>query len=307
MSPKVSVIIPNYNHSKYLIKRIQSVLNQTYQDFEVILLDDDSTDGSIDILMDYKNHPKVSHLVLNKTNSGSPFKQWEKGIALAQGEYIWIAESDDYASEIFLETLVSKLGNGVGLAYCRSAAVKSDGEINEGYFWPDGLDFFRWKKDFFNSGMDELKTFFVYRNAIPNASSCVFKKSLVSDFECVKQMKYAGDWLFWTLVLKESNLYYCAESLNFFRFHENSTRQIKDRKKEVLRLKEYLKIIAHVKMMCLETGNLKIHYSKYAWIFQELSQKKDVIGIFRYLFPPLPFRMLLEYYRYQLKIGGYKR
>ena len=75
----VSVIIPNYNHAKYLEERIDSVLNQSYKDFEVIVLDDYSTDNSKEVINKYAGHPKVSHIILNEENSGSTFKQWHKG------------------------------------------------------------------------------------------------------------------------------------------------------------------------------------------------------------------------------------
>src|ERR1700742_1367615 len=103
---KVSVIVPNYNHSRYLNQRIDSVLSQTYQDFELIILDDCSTDDSRKIIKQYQEHPKVSHIVFNETNSGTTFKQWKKGIELAKGKYIWIAESDDWCEPNLLETLV---------------------------------------------------------------------------------------------------------------------------------------------------------------------------------------------------------
>ena len=69
----VSVIVPNYQHAPYLRERIDSILNQTYQDFEVILLDDCSKDESRDILLSYQDHPKVSHVVLNEENTGNTF------------------------------------------------------------------------------------------------------------------------------------------------------------------------------------------------------------------------------------------
>ena len=94
--PLVTVIIPNYNHAKYLRQRIDTVLNQTYTSFEVIILDDCSTDNSKDIILSYKDNPHISNIVLNSENSGSTFKQWNKGFELAKGDYIWIAESDDY-------------------------------------------------------------------------------------------------------------------------------------------------------------------------------------------------------------------
>ena len=84
MSPTVSVIIPNYNHAPYLRQRIDSVLQQDYQDFEVILLDDCSKDDSRQVLENYRDHPKVSHVVYNEQNTGNTFIQWERGINLAE-------------------------------------------------------------------------------------------------------------------------------------------------------------------------------------------------------------------------------
>jgi len=95
--PTVSVIIPNYNYESYLKQRIETVLNQTYQNFEVIILDDHSSDNSRDIIETFRQNEKVTHIVYNQINSGSPFIQWVKGIELAIGKYIWIAESDDYS------------------------------------------------------------------------------------------------------------------------------------------------------------------------------------------------------------------
>src|SRR5215469_17881071 len=106
--PRVSVVVPNYNHAQFLPKRIDSILGQSFQDFEVILLDDCSTDDSRSILSQYSAPPRV-RLEFNQTNSGSPFKQWNKGVRLANGKYIWIAESDDYADERLLERLLAVL------------------------------------------------------------------------------------------------------------------------------------------------------------------------------------------------------
>lgn len=99
----VSIIIPNYNHALFLKQRIESVLNQTFQDFEVIILDDCSTDYSRDIIELYRGHPKVKEIVYNTQNSASPFIQWGKGIDLAEGDYIWIAESDNIVDTKFLQ------------------------------------------------------------------------------------------------------------------------------------------------------------------------------------------------------------
>src|SRR5687768_4023193 len=105
----VSVIIPNYNHGSYLKQRINSILNQTFQDFEIILLDDCSTDNSVEIIEEYRSHTKITSINYNPINSGSTFLQWKKGIDLAQGEWVWIAESDDWCELDFLEVLIQEL------------------------------------------------------------------------------------------------------------------------------------------------------------------------------------------------------
>ena len=127
-SPMVSVILPNYNHVVYLKERIESILNQTYQNFELILLDDCSADNSCDILNAYKEHPKVSALVLNEKNTGNTFLQWDRGIRLAKGKYVWIAESDDTADIHFLEATVAALELNPSAIMCLTGSILIDGQ-----------------------------------------------------------------------------------------------------------------------------------------------------------------------------------
>ena len=128
--PSISVIIPNYNHASFLRQRIESILNQTRQEFELIILDDASTDNSRDIIEMYRHDPRVSHIIYNEKNGGSPFKQWNKGIELAKGKWIWIAESDDYAEPEYLEKLLeqSTLHADAGFLYCLHNWVDEKGE-----------------------------------------------------------------------------------------------------------------------------------------------------------------------------------
>jgi glycosyltransferase involved in cell wall biosynthesis len=106
-SPRLSVIVPNYNHEKFLRTRLDSIYHQTFRDYEVILLDDASTDGSVEILREYERaYPANTRLFVNKTNSGGPFHQWAQGIERARGDLIWIAESDDLCQPDFLERII---------------------------------------------------------------------------------------------------------------------------------------------------------------------------------------------------------
>ncbi|MBC7919877.1 MAG: glycosyltransferase family 2 protein, partial [Ferruginibacter sp.] len=195
--PKVSVIVPNYNHAKYLAQRIESVLNQTYSDFELILMDDCSTDDSLAALNQYRLHPKVSKLLVNQINSGSPFSQWNRGVQAAVGEYIWIAESDDYAGPQFLEKLLPVLEHHprVGLVYCQSWCVDEAGCVTGDLdWWTQSLDPSRWKRDFTCQGQQEVSKYLFYKNTIPNASAVVFRKSVFDQAGgALPELKMCGD------------------------------------------------------------------------------------------------------------------
>src|SRR6266850_2829337 len=170
--PRVSVIIPNYNHARFLRQRVDSVLEQTFQNVEGILLDDCSTDESRSIRSEYAGDPRVT-LEFNEKNSGSTFKQWNKGVRLARGEYVWIAESDDYADPQLLERIVSRLNAepDVAFCYCRSWRISSEGDIIEFLdSWAADLDPQKWTADHLADGYEECRKYLVRRNTIPNAS-----------------------------------------------------------------------------------------------------------------------------------------
>lgn len=215
-SPAVSVIVPNFNHGSFLHQRIQSILNQTYQDFELILIDDRSTDESREILETYRNHQKTAHLVFNENNSGSPFLQWEKGMQLAKGRYIWIAESDDWANPQFLEKLVPLLDSNPSatLVCAGSEFVNETGEIIQ--------DRSLYRKSFKRQGVDELLNYMAFRNSIHNASAVVFRRSAMPAINAFDWMKYCGDWLFWGSIMKKGDFIFLNEKLNFFRRHPNN-------------------------------------------------------------------------------------
>mgnify|MGYP000076595136 CR=1 FL=1 len=243
-APLVSIIIPNYNHAAFLEQRIASVLNQSYQGFEVILLDDCSTDDSIKVLESYKSHPKVAQVVLNTQNSGSPFKQWQKGIALAKGDYIWIAESDDYCQLNFLEEILAAFhkNSNLGIVYAQSSDVDENGKkIAHRSEYTKEFQPNIWRKNFSMNGRDFIKSYLSYKNVIPNASAVVFKKNAIKKNTFSRQMlqmKMCGDWLFWVLLCLQTDIGFIAEDLNFFRNHAAVSRNHNDRIKKKQRLLE---------------------------------------------------------------------
>ena len=221
VSPTVSVILPNYNHSAYLKKRIDSILNQTYQDFELILLDDCSTDDSRAVLSAYKSHPKVSAWVPNEENTGNTFLQWDKGIRLAKGTYVWIAESDDFADLRFLETTVAAIGQHPEATMCLTGSLLVD--ERDRVLKRKSRD--RWKetgevKVF--DGREYIKHNLLYRNYVYNASMVLFKREVYDQTDKrFLRLRCAGDWQFWIAVAQEGQVVEVRKKLNCFRQHSN--------------------------------------------------------------------------------------
>jgi glycosyltransferase involved in cell wall biosynthesis len=268
--PKISVIVPNYNHARFLRRRIDTILGQTFRDFELILLDDCSTDESCSILREYSFDPRV-RLEFNAQNSGSPFKQWNKGVKLARGTYVWIAESDDYADERLLECLVALLESdpAVAFAYCRSWRVTDSNEKN-GFadFYLNHLDVSRWTTDYCADGHHECQYYLVCDNTVPNASGVVFRKAI---YERVggadESLKLCGDWKLWAAMCLTGKVAYLAAPLNFFRFHDASVRSksIKDGADVAERLRVIRWILGHVTPIDAVREKLCEMYSFY-WV-----------------------------------------
>jgi len=223
--PKVSIILPNFNHSAYLEERIQSILGQTYQDFELIMIDDCSTDGSREIMEKFRSNPKVGQIVFNEQNSGSAFAQWDKGIALAKGELIWIAESDDVAQPKLLESLVAQFDrdNNCVLAFCSAMLIDSNGK--EIGIHPKHS---KLGKDLHLEGSKFIKRWLIQGNYVVNASGALFKKSSFQSLPKpisreYKTLRGCGDWLFWIGVAGQGNVAYIHQPLNQFRQHGTNT------------------------------------------------------------------------------------
>ena len=223
--PTVTVIVPNYNHARFLRQRIDSILAQTFQDFELILLDDCSTDESREILREYASDPRV-RTEFNEANSGSTFKQWNKGVRLARGKYIWLAESDDYADRRFLARLVALLDADpkVIIAYCRSWRVSDEGKQDD-FAYPllDAADLPRWSSDFCADGTEECRRYFVIANLVRNASSAVFRKAVYERIGGADEsLRLCGDWKLWAGMALCGRMAYVSEPLNYYRLHQGS-------------------------------------------------------------------------------------
>ena len=216
--PIVSVIVPNYNHAPYLRQRIDSILNQTFQDFELILLDDASADDSREILETYRHNPHVTHVVYNDNNSGSPFAQWARGIALARGEWVWIAESDDYAEPNFLSAMLKKS------AICPTCSIISSVPI---YTFADGRE---WSASHdalcgVISGAALVRQHLSVGNFLTNVSALLLRRSALTstDTRGITTFRLCGDWLLYAMLCQQGDVYITNIRSSHFRQHTNNT------------------------------------------------------------------------------------
>jgi len=273
--PLVSVIIPNYNHAPFLKERINSVLNQSYRNFEVILLDDCSTDNSREIIDSYRGHEKISHIEYNITNSGSTFKQWQKGLKFAQGEWIWLAESDDVADINFINELIVE--TDAEMVYCNSQIIDADSSPSTIYGFthmPFKGSYPFFSHNFTSNAREFLLQWMLKDNFIPNASAVLFKRTLLNEhvkdiemFTTMGKLKLVGDWYFWlNLLLKATLISYNAQGLNYFRQHSTNVR-LSTVKNSFTEIKYILRI--------LKQHRLPITFTVETYLYRYFHRNKD--------------------------------
>ncbi|MDD5272938.1 MAG: glycosyltransferase family 2 protein [Methylovulum sp.] len=126
-TPLVSVVIATYNGEHFLHEQIDSIIQQTYKNIEIIAVDDCSTDNTISILNEYATRHANFTVIQNEKNIGYQ-KNFEKGFLLAKGDYIAPCDQDDIWLPTKVEILVSHIGSHA-IAYCNSAFIDRSGKV----------------------------------------------------------------------------------------------------------------------------------------------------------------------------------
>ena len=229
---RVSVIVPNFNYALCLEERLLTVFNQSYPVFEIIVMDDASTDDSVAVInRTARAQDRQIDLVVNKDNSGSPFKQWLRGLDKARGEFIWIAEADDVADPDFLRTLMDTMqAEGSDLGFSDSWQIDQNGEVMGTSYIPyaNSIRGSGFEESFTMSGKTFLERFLAVKNIILNVSCVVFRKdALKAAIERIgtdlDDMRVAGDWrIYAEICASDSNITFEARALNGHRRHASS-------------------------------------------------------------------------------------
>lgn len=266
---KVSVIIPNYNYQDFIIERIDSIVNQSYPIYEIVILDDASTDNSVSVIEEKLNsiHHIPTKFIKNETNSGCVFKQWLKGLENITGDYFWIAEADDSADPLFLETAMKGFENErVVLSYTDSARIDENNQLiarnSQDLYNMCHID--KWDHPYINDGINEIKNTLSITNTILNVSSVVWKKKDYTEiFSQAASFKVAGDWYIYTKVLEDGDIAFSNLSLNYYRKHSNSVCTVVKADieyGEICRIQDMIATKYHLSMDIYKTQRLRRSY-----------------------------------------------
>lgn len=240
--PRVSVVVPNYKYEKYIRQRLETVVNQAYPIFELIVLDDCSPDNSVAVISDSLKGCEAPHrLVINEQNSGSVFRQWQKGVGMARGDLVWIAEADDLAAPEFLEKLVPFFKDPeVVLAYTQSKQIDENNNLlaNDYLAYTNDVGDY-WRQDYVIDGKEEIKRALCIKNTIPNVSGVVFRRNqLIQALQAAREdmmaLKVAGDWVLYLHLAASGKVAYHAVSLNVHRRHLASVTKVNSHLHEVM-------------------------------------------------------------------------
>ena len=216
--PKVSVCLPTYNGEKFLEEAIDSILNQTFQDFELIICDDQSQDRTPEILSFYANKSNKIRYFRNPRNLGI-FRNWNECIKHSSGEYITVFGQDDVMLPRNIEARVSIFDAypSVGLVAGSVNVINGEGLVISSGPWS------RFPEDKFEKGRDWL----INNAGSSNNICCPFvflrRKSLErvgGEFNC--DYAYTSDFEMWLRIALISDLYFLKETVGCYRLHGNN-------------------------------------------------------------------------------------
>jgi len=215
INPSVSVVTPSYNHARFLPERVASILNQTLDNFEWIIIDDCSTDGSQDLLRELVNDDPRVVLIFHPRNVGMPSTTRE-AIELSSGKYIYRAESDDVCDIRFLEKMVKVMEGHpeVGFCYCRSLHMDHEGTIWGG--WRQEKEDRLWK------GQELFKS--IVMGTSISGGNILFSKAAhdsVGGFG-IGPFRIACDWHFCLRLCLKYDTAYLKEPLGYHRDHQDN-------------------------------------------------------------------------------------
>lgn len=254
-SPLVSVILPNYNYAHYLEKTLQSILHQTFKSFEVILIDDGSTDQSLEVIEPFLNRDSRFILLKHEKNKGL-FEAVKTGVEAAKGKYLSFLASDDFYLPDFLAKNVETLEKftTVGLSFSKFATFDSKYPEKLQTIWSPKID----TPTFFScqSLMTAIKQQKLW---IPGHTVVCRKELFISLGGLEEQFFSLSDWFLFHKMAFLHNAYFLPSVLSALRVHEKSYSQTESSIHQQLAWKNILFQLSQKKNRKLKHAFLRSH------------------------------------------------
>lgn len=257
ISPDISVIMPAYNAEKYIAESIESILNQTFQNFELIILDDASSDKTKEIVLSYAQNDNRIVYVEKQSNHG-PATLRNEGIRLAKGTFIALNDADDLSETTRFEKQVAIFNQQPNVAVCGSW-ITVFGDAMETYVFEAP------------EHPIEIKLTFLSYDCLAN-SSAMFRKSCVENLEYQKEYVPAEDYKLWSEVIVKHDFNIIQEALVRYRQHENN---ISKTKADNLAISD-LKIKTELFKNIFELKNEDFDFKKLVDFFEILANRKKL-------------------------------
>ncbi|WP_252247652.1 glycosyltransferase [Clostridium sp. ZS6] len=220
--PLISVIIPSYNHEKFINECVDSVLKQTYDNLELIIIDDGSKDGTAEILNKYSDDRMK---VIFQENAGA-HNAINRGLELAKGEYLTILNSDDVYMKNRLELIVNYLMENKDISLVSSYIQIIDANSKELGIKKAWKNMEPWKiedKDKSFAGTDDPIKNLIMSNYISTTSNMVFTQKLYEDIGGMRNLRFAHDWDFALRAAEYGKCGVIEKPLMKYRIHSTNT------------------------------------------------------------------------------------
>ena len=270
--PKISIIVPIYNVNLYLKECLNSLIKQTLKNIEIICVNDDSTDNSFEIIMEYMNDYRI--IIIDKNNSGYG-DSMNKGIEMSNGEYIGIVESDDFVDYNMFENLYKNSNNG------EIDIVRSKYKL----FWKKKIVNFYIMKPFYNKIFNPIENPMIFLIS-PSIWVGIYKKNLLNKNK-IKFLTTPGasyqDTFFFKTLFKSKKVFFLNKSFLIYRqtnlnssINNNSIEKAMFINKEFSEFEKYLKTDLNSFKKIEKFYNTKKIYI-FLWNLQRIYKKKTIL------------------------------
>ena len=220
----LSIIIPSYNHALYIGEAIQSVINQTYQNWELIIIDDGSKDSSIDIIEGYVK--KDSRIQLVKQENSGAHNAINRGLAMSKGKYLAVLNSDDIFEDNRFAVMISEMEDNPQVEFTCSyiTVINSTGKkLGVKMGWRNMESWVVPHRELSFAATDDFKLNLLMGNFTSTTSNFLFTRALYEKIGGMRNLRFAHDWDFALRAAEVTECKLIEVPLMRYRVHETNT------------------------------------------------------------------------------------